>query len=198
MSEPSILQRALQPVRLLQQSSMSEHESDDGPARPHAGAPERLDVPTLPPPSSRFVLPPPPSDLLGRLQAFLPQIRDANAALEQQQAQRPEGVAVEEPVVMEELSDDSTSDDSGDTESSSESDAEDDDGESSEEPATGGEETAAAVDDDLLLGRVDEGSLARLMDISSRPKVTKKKILVQEQLPADAPTPADPESMQAD
>ncbi|GAA5987140.1 hypothetical protein JCM10908_001046 [Rhodotorula pacifica] len=164
---------------------MSDYSSDTASSKP---ANERLDVPTLPPPSSRFVLPPPPSDLLNRLQAFLPQIRDANALLEQQQAAQPEGVQVEEPVVMEELSDSSSDDDSDDdAEEDEDNDDDDEDEDDSEEDTsvTGEDAGVLFVDDTLSNGtstvQVEQGSLAQLMDISSRPKITKKKLLVEEQ-----------------
>lgn len=112
-------------------------------------APEKLEVPTVPPPSSRFVLPPPPSDLMNRLAAFLPQIRTANEMLAQ--GDRMEGE--EEGVTLEEMS--SSDEDSSDEDSSSE--------ESDEEVEEGGETDAAAP-------------LAHLLDISARPKVTKKKL----------------------
>lgn len=179
---------------------MSSH-SDDTSSR--QGANERLDVPTLPPPSSRFVLPPPPSDLLNRLQAFLPQIRDANAILEQQQATQPEGAAVEEPVVMEELSD-SSSDSSESSDDSSDEDNEEDEAQTDPDGSLldldgldgkDGDGTNAAEGVDAVEN--GEGPLARLMDISSRPKVVKHKLLVQEQVDGDPAAPSD-ESMQAD
>lgn len=149
---------------------MSDTSAHDPRTRPT----ERLDVPTLPAPSSRFVLPPPPSDLLNRLQAFLPQIRDANAQLEM----RPDGEEVEEPVVMEELSEDSDSSD--DDDSSSE---ESDEDEQVEGPAETGE--LEAVDEGVqggeqLVKEEEGGSLAHLMDISARTKVVKSKLLVEE------------------
>ena len=124
---------------------------------PVPSANERLDVPVLPPSSSRFVLPPPPSDLLNRLQAFLPQIKTANEQLEQGGEQG----EVEEAVVMEELSSDSS-------DSSDESDSEEDSSDDEEEEKENGEEE-------------EEGRMERLMDIGQRPKVTKKKLVVMEE-----------------
>lgn len=181
---------------------MSDYSSDSASSKP---AKERLDVPTLPPPSSRFVLPPPPSDLLNRLQAFLPQIRDANALLEQQQAAQPEGTQIEEPVVMEELSDSSSSDDDDDDEEEEE-ESDSGDNSSDEVSSTGadGETAGYAAGDESLQDasaneEVERGSLARLMDISSRPKVGKKKLLVQEQVESTEPKEvAGGEAMQAD
>jgi len=126
---------------------------------PPPSANERLDVPVLPPSSSRFVLPPPPSDLLNRLQAFLPQIKNANEQLEQGGEQG----EVEEAVVMEELSSDSSDEDS--TDSSEESSSE----EEEEEKEENGQ------------GEEEEGRMERLMDIGQRPKVTKKKLVVMEE-----------------
>ncbi|GAA5916388.1 uncharacterized protein JCM6883_000627 [Sporobolomyces salmoneus] len=132
---------------------------------PQPASNERLDVPVLPPSSSRFVLPPPPSDLLNRLQAFLPQIKSANEQLEQ------EGTGVEggeEAVVMEELSSDS--DDSSDSsDSASEDDDEEDSDEDKEQEAEGGEQEMQ-----------EGGTLDRLLDINSRPKVIKKNLVVVE------------------
>lgn len=131
---------------------------------------ERLDVPTLPPPSSRFVLPPPPSDLLNRLQAFLPQIRDANAMLaERGTGAGEDGEEEEEAVVMEEISDDSDSDDSSD-DSSDSSDKEE---EGAALGATG--ETEETQD----AGVEEQRGLAQLLDISSKSVATKKKLLVE-------------------
>ncbi|GAA5970596.1 hypothetical protein JCM11641_007364 [Rhodosporidiobolus odoratus] len=138
---------------------------------------ERLEIPTLPPPSSRFVLPPPPSDLLSRIQAFLPQIRDANAMLDTQDGDE-EGR--EEAVVMEELSD-SSEDDSDSSRDSSDASSSDDDEDPNDRNGTA--EAAAVV------GEEDErGNLARLLDISARPKagVPAKKVLVQEEEAAGA------------
>ncbi|GAA5977634.1 hypothetical protein JCM5350_002301 [Sporobolomyces pararoseus] len=125
---------------------------------------ERLDVPVLPPSGSRFVLPPPPSDLLNRLQAFLPQIKSANEQLEQQ-GTRAEGE--EEAVVMEELSSDSEDETSS---SDEDSDSSDDD-EDSDKNKEASQEAEAEQ---------EQGNLDRLMDINSRPKVTKKNLVVVE------------------
>lgn len=178
-------------------TEMSDYSSDSASSKP---ANERLDVPTLPPPSSRFVLPPPPSDLLNRLQAFLPQIRDANALLEQQQAAQPEGTQVEEPVVMEELSDSSNDDDDDDEEEEGDSDDEDDSSEEGSSTGADGEIAGNVAGNELHQNAAaDEGSLARLMDISSRPKVGKKKLLVQEQVEStEEKGSAGGEAMQAD
>lgn len=110
-------------------------------------APEKLEVPTVPPPSSRFVLPPPPSDLMNRLAAFLPQIRTANEMLVQGDRMEDE----EEGVTLEEMS-------------SSDEDSSDSSSEESEEEAEEGETDTAAP-------------LAHLLDISTRPKITKKKLV---------------------
>ncbi|GAA6058826.1 hypothetical protein JCM10212_002770 [Sporobolomyces blumeae] len=141
--------------------------SSSPPAKTH----ERLEVPTLPPTSSRFVLPPPPSDLLNRLQAFLPQIRDANAQLED--TPREQGDEVEEAVVMEELSSDS--DDSSDVSSS------DDEDSSSEEEGQDGMEQ-----DEPEATPQEQGSLAHLLDISARPSnPSSKKVVVVEEIDAE-------------
>ncbi|BGO98611.1 hypothetical protein RTBOTA2_003120 [Rhodotorula toruloides] len=141
-----------------------------------AQQPQLLEIPTLPSPSSRFVLPPPPSDLLNRLQAFLPQIRDANAELEGRM--REDGLGEgEEAVVMEELSE-SEEDSSSDEEegSSSEEESEEDEDEkladAESEAVQGGQEVEQEE---------EAGSLARLMDISARPKVVKKNLVVEEE-----------------
>jgi hypothetical protein len=183
-------------------NKMSDYSSDSASSKP---ANERLDVPTLPPPSSRFVLPPPPSDLLNRLQAFLPQIRDANALLEQQQAAQPEGTQIEEPVVMEELSDSSSSDDDDDDEEEEgHSDSDDDSSNEASSSGADGESAGNVGADESLQDAssnedVEQGSLARLMDISSRPKVGKKKLLVQEQLAStETKEVAEGEAMQAE
>ncbi|GAA5884350.1 hypothetical protein JCM16303_003647 [Sporobolomyces ruberrimus] len=126
---------------------------------------ERLDVPFLPPSSSRFVLPPPPSDLLNRLQAFLPQIKSANEQLGEQGEEE-----VEEAVVMEELSSDSE-DSSDEEEDSDDSSDEDEDDSHSEE---GKEDEGEAMQQD------EPGTLDRLMDINNRPKVVKKNLVVVE------------------
>jgi len=130
---------------------------------------ERLDVPVLPPSGSRFVLPPPPSDLLNRLQAFLPQIKSANEQLEQQQ-QDTNVEAEEEAVVMEELSSDSDEEEtSSDEDSSDESEVGDEEKEEGEEA----EETT-------MQDETEPGTMDRLMDIKSRPKVVKKNLVVVE------------------
>ncbi|GAA5994262.1 uncharacterized protein JCM10292_001964 [Rhodotorula paludigena] len=157
---------------------------------------ERLDVPQLPPPSSRFVLPPPPSDLLNRLQAFLPRIRDANALLNEQE--RAEGA--EEAVVMEEMSDDSSDeDDSSSDDSSSSSDSEDGASDDGREAGGGARALDTAGQDDAAAQAVDRerDPLAHLMDISARPKVVKKKLLVQEEVVAGAAEGGE-DGMQAD
>ncbi|GAA5861272.1 hypothetical protein JCM3774_002249 [Rhodotorula dairenensis] len=181
---------------------MSDYSSDSSAAR--APGNQRLDVPTLPPPSSRFVLPPPPSDLLNRLQAFLPQIRDANALLEQQQAAQPEGTPIEEPVVMEELSDSSSDEDDDDDDDEDEADDDDDDDDNDEDEDSSSVEgtkgyasgdAAGSANDE----QVEKGSLAHLMDISSRSKVTKKNLVVEEHVSSPGPSAdAAGERMQAD
>jgi hypothetical protein len=118
---------------------------------------ETLEVPTLP--DSRFVLPPPPSDLMNRLQAFLPQMKAANDALAERmeaegQAEQEEGVELQ----IVNSSDESSSDDSDSSDS--------DDEEEEEEQAA----------DEMEVGE----TMAHLFDISARPKVVKKK-LVEEQ-----------------
>ncbi|GAA5860496.1 hypothetical protein JCM8547_000322 [Rhodosporidiobolus lusitaniae] len=136
---------------------------------------ERLEIPTLPPPSSRFVLPPPPSDVLNRLQAFLPQIREANAMLDARppRAEGEQGDEEEEAVVMEEISDSSDSDSSDD--SSSDSDSDDD--EESEAREGGGTEGSESVLPE------EQRGLAGLLDISGKPAGAggAKKILVQDE-----------------
>ena len=115
---------------------------------------ETLEVPTVP--SSRFVLPPPPSDLLNRLQAFLPQMKAAN---EQLADQMEDGEAAEqdEGVVLQIVD--------SDEESSSSDD--DSDSDSSDEEVEGAEQGGSDRPDD------NEGeTMARLLDISARP--TKK------------------------
>jgi len=168
------------------------------PTQPTQPAPERLEVPTLPPPSSRFVLPPPPSALLDRLQAFLPQIRDANAHLD---PPAPGAAPGDEAVVMEEITDSSDDDSSTDDSSSSSSDSDDNDEASSQ----GGEASAAQQQGDGAVDQVSPaagaeddraGTLAHLLDISARPTVVRSKLLVQEEPAAGAGEGAD--EMQAD
>lgn len=65
---------------------------------------QTLEAPTIP--ASRFVLPPPSSDLLARLQAFLPQIKSANEAL----FERMEEDGAEESVTLEAFSSDEDED----------------------------------------------------------------------------------------
>ncbi|GAA5894589.1 hypothetical protein JCM8208_006280 [Rhodotorula glutinis] len=160
------------------------------PKQPQPPAPERLEVPTLPPPSSRFVLPPPPSALLDRLQAFLPQIRDANAQLDPPQPGTAPG---EEAVVMEEITDDS--DDSSTDDDSSSSSSDDDDDDSDEADSEGREVGAQQQQGGRAVEQVSPaavaeddgaGSLARLLDISARPPVVRSKLLVQEEPAAGA------------
>ncbi|GAA5903758.1 hypothetical protein JCM5296_003916 [Sporobolomyces johnsonii] len=146
--------------------------SDSAPSPPN----ERLEVPALPPPSSRFVLPPPPSDLLNRLQAFLPQIRDANARLEEENATMHDDDR-EEAVVMEELSSDSDSDDSSSDDSSDE-DSSDDENSSRAE----GEAQDESMQEDV---QAQGGTMAHLLDISSKPKVVRNKVLVVEEPSAE-------------
>ncbi|GAA5927425.1 uncharacterized protein JCM15063_005895 [Sporobolomyces koalae] len=125
---------------------------------------EKLEVPVLPPSSSRFVLPPPPSDLLNRLQAFLPQIKQANEQLSGET-----GEPSEEAVVMEEISSDSDSD-SDSTDSDSDSSSEEDEDEQKEEE--GPSEPPSTMDRLMSISQPTTGSTA----------TTKKtKILVQEE-----------------
>ena len=70
--------------------------SSPPPTAPTPSANSPLAVSSVPPPSSRFVLPPPSSDLMLRLSAFLPQIKQANEQLEQD----PEATAGAEPVTL--------------------------------------------------------------------------------------------------
>ncbi|GAA5919447.1 hypothetical protein JCM1841_002399 [Sporobolomyces salmonicolor] len=146
--------------------------SDSAPSPPN----ERLEVPALPPPSSRFVLPPPPSDLLSRLQAFLPQIRDANARLEEENADL-DGDHREEAVVMEEFSSSSDSDDSSSDESS--------DDDRSDEEASSRTEGEAQVERMQEDAQAEGGTMAHLLDISSRSKVMRNKVLVVEEPSAE-------------
>ncbi|GAA5854075.1 hypothetical protein JCM9279_004373 [Rhodotorula babjevae] len=160
------------------------------PTPPTQPAPERLEIPTLPPPSSRFVLPPPPSALLDRLQAFLPQIRDANAHLE---PPAPGTAPRDEAVVMEEITDssddDSTTDDDDSSSSSSDDDS-DDEVVGSEAGEAGGrqQQGSAAVEQvsPASGSAEDAGTLAHLLDISARPTVVRSKLLVQEEPAASA------------
>ncbi|BGP23915.1 hypothetical protein JCM10295v2_002816 [Rhodotorula toruloides] len=151
---------------------MSSSGPSDSPPRPT----ERLEIPTLPSPSSRFVLPPPPSDLLNRLQAFLPQIRDANAQLETRMAIGEEEEE-EEAVVMEELSSDSEEEETSDEDGSSDEDS--DDGEElGDVEGTG--RLQGVQGGENLEQEEEAGSFARLMDISACPKVVKKNLVVEE------------------
>ncbi|KPV77490.1 uncharacterized protein RHOBADRAFT_51336 [Rhodotorula graminis WP1] len=163
---------------------------------PHQPAPERLEVPTLPPPSSRFVLPPPPSALLDRLQAFLPQIRDANAHLDPPQ---PGTASPDEAVVVEEITDSSDDDSSTDDDDSTTSDDDSDEGDSDDgETAERQQQGVATEQVAPPAGAADDGagSLARLLDISARPTVVRSKLLVQEEPVAGAHAGRD--DMQAD
>lgn len=105
-------------------------------------------------PSHSFVLPP-RSDLMDRLQAFLPKIKSANEALAAQE--RP--VDEEEVVVLEEIS-------------SSEDDSEDDSDEDSSDDD-------AQVDGSEEEDGDQEMPLDRLMDIAARPKITRRKLAGQ-------------------
>ena len=134
---------------------------------------EVLEVPSVPPPSSRFVLPPPPSALLDRLQAFLPQMKKANELLEEEHAAN--GTPKEEGVTLEEFSD--SEDDSSEEEESS---SEEDEGDVVVTGAKDTETSGNGVNGMLLDGTGEEetgetatgerGLLAQLLDISSRPK----------------------------
>ncbi|TNY17858.1 hypothetical protein DMC30DRAFT_88751 [Rhodotorula diobovata] len=154
------------------------------PSKQPAQPTERLEVPTLPPPSSRFVLPPPPSDLLNRLQAFLPQIRDANAQLDPSAA---DGAPLgDEAVALEEItdsSDDDSDNDDDDDSSSSSSDSDSDEEDNSDGPARARQEDAEAATASAPAATDDEGrgTLAHLMDISARPTVTRSKLIVVEE-----------------
>ncbi|KAM0746340.1 hypothetical protein T439DRAFT_329791 [Meredithblackwellia eburnea MCA 4105] len=131
---------------------------------------EKLNGPSssqLPPPSSAFILPPPRSDLLDRIQAFLPQIKQANEKLAEE-GTKPAGE--EEVVVLEEVSD---SDDS-DEESSSEEEGEE--GEDSSDDDSDEEEEGAPIE---IQGQGHQGALEHLMDISSRKIVTPKRLQAQ-------------------
>ncbi|GAA5897110.1 hypothetical protein JCM6882_001794 [Rhodosporidiobolus microsporus] len=168
---------------------------------PHPPTPnERLEIPTLPPPSSRFVLPPPPSDLLNRLQAFLPQIRDANAMLEARGPRADGGAGggeeEEEAVVMEEMSDSSDDSDDPSSDSSSDDDEDDSDDEVSDERAAATATAAGAQPEE----GVEERGLAHLMAIGARPVVAKKKLLVleEDEVKAAEAGEADKEKMEAD
>ncbi|KAK4698998.1 hypothetical protein P7C70_g7269, partial [Phenoliferia sp. Uapishka_3] len=113
---------------------------------------ETLDVPSpgQMPPSSAFFLPPSSSDLLNRLQSFLPKLKLAN---EQLAAQEPPAEGSEEVVVLEEVSD---SDSDNDSDSSSEDDS------SEEEEEEESEDDAAPLD--------------RLRDIAARPIITRRRL----------------------
>lgn len=118
---------------------------------------ETLEVPTLP--DSRFVLPPPPSDLMNRLQAFLPQMKAANEALAERmeaegQAEQEEGVELQ----IVNSSDESSSDDS---------DSSDDDEDEEEQAVKGGEAK-------------ERETMAHLLDITAKPKAVKKKLVEEE------------------
>lgn len=118
---------------------------------------EVLEVPILPPPNSRFILPPPKSDLLNRLQAFLPQIKSANELLES----RPplvEGEEVEEEGVIVQIIDSSDEEE----DSSDEDDEEEDDEEEEVEENVEGSEQSVG------------GTLKKLMEIGSGTKLVKK------------------------
>lgn len=131
--------------------------------------PPVLEVPSVPPPSSRFVLPPPPSALLDRLQAFLPQMKKANELLEQTQAAHP--TPHEEGVTLEEFSESDS--DSEDQHSSEENNSSEED---LVQPAKG-DETTGKGRNEMLLDRTEEEEtgettnvqqgLAALLDITS-------------------------------
>lgn len=132
--------------------------------------------------SSRFILPPPPSDLMARLQAFLPQIKQANEMLtENMQTDASEGATgrkeEEEVVVLEEFSSDED-DESDDSDSSSEASTDDDEGHHEENTSRAGVANRGLIKETELEEEGEEeeeapdGSapLARLLDITARPK----------------------------
>ncbi|KAL8290119.1 hypothetical protein RQP46_003058 [Phenoliferia psychrophenolica] len=119
---------------------------------------ETLDVPEpgSVPPSSAFFLPPPTSDLMDRLQAFLPKLKSANEELAKQERPADE----EESVVLEEVS--SSEDDSDDSDDSSDDDSSDEDAGEGDESEDGG-----------------QAPLDRLRDIAARPKITRRRLAGQ-------------------
>lgn len=131
-------------------------------------ATEILEVSVLPPPSSRFILPPPRSDLLDRLQAFLPQIKSANEQLVDRIPidGETEGEEEEEGVVLQfvDSSDESSS-------SSSDEDSEEEDDASSGEEADGiqGEAEGETGEEDRMKKLLEIDSIGR------RPKVSPKE-----------------------
>ncbi|KAK4057891.1 hypothetical protein OIO90_001110 [Microbotryomycetes sp. JL221] len=142
---------------------------------PRQSIPSRttLEVPAVP--SSRFVLPHAPSDLLSRVQAFLPQMKAANDQLDMtirpdNQAQHIQDEVAdsdhydgpEEAVTLEVLSSDSSDDSSDSSDSSSDaSDEGSDDG----------------SDQDMEQTGTDEQAMSHLLNIGSRPKIVRKKIV---------------------
>ncbi|KAK4055567.1 hypothetical protein OIV83_000113 [Microbotryomycetes sp. JL201] len=129
----------------------------------------RLEVPTVP--ASRFVLSPPSSDLLSRVQAFLPQMKAANDQLDShmlvEEAQGDSDGGQEEAVTLEVISSDSSDDDDDDDSSddtdSSDSDDDDDDQEHAE--------NESMQDDE------DGQAMSHLLNIAQRPKVFRKDLV---------------------
>ncbi|KAM0788918.1 hypothetical protein ACM66B_002997 [Microbotryomycetes sp. NB124-2] len=127
-----------------------------------------LEVPTVP--ASRFVLPPPSSDLLSRVQAFLPQMKAANDQLDStmqtdEQDDQDEGED-QEAVTLEILSSDSSDDDSSGDSDSSESDKD----------ASDNMQPAGQAQDDSV--RDGEGrAMSHLLNIAQRPKVIRKSLV---------------------
>jgi hypothetical protein len=151
----------------------------------------RLECSALPPSTSRFILPQPPSELLSRLQAFLPQIKQANEAL--MELDPADASMAEEPVSLEAFS---SSEEETDSDDSSSSEEENDDEEEEElgavengvESTTAGQDYGASVVPEgrrsrslTSSGEANEGKdsgttsmdtttpFARLLDITARP-----------------------------
>lgn len=104
-----------------------------------------LEVPSAPPPNSRFILPPPPSALLNRLQQFLPQIKQANEQL----VEAPPAEGEEEGVTLE----------FSDEEESSDEDSSEQDSSSNEEEEGGAEKGLAGLMD--ISARLARGGNAK-------------------------------------
>lgn len=130
-----------------------------------------LQIPSLPSPHSRFVLPPPPSELLSRLEAFLPKLKQANEQLaEQQAAAELQGTvdATTEGVELEFIS-------SSEEDSSNDSDT---DEESSDEDEGDEHGQSEHMQDDFS-AQSDQDAMARLLNINARPKSGLRKDLVE-------------------
>lgn len=125
-----------------------------------------LEVPVATPP--RFVLPPPPSELLSRLDAFLPRMKQANEELAQQQATAEGNITTSEGVELELLSSSSDSDSSEEEDSS---DSDDDD--SGEEDNTAGQDEAMHDDSEAA----EPDTMSHLLNIGARPKIIRKKLV---------------------